>query len=605
MKTLELKEFFDDNVPRYAILSHTWGQEEVSFQDLCWLNDYENKRLEPTSLPALISRTHKRRKEKATAIFRRSGFEKIVQSARLAEQKRLRYLWVDTCCIDKSSSSELSEAINSMFRWYKESAVCFAFLSDVRSRARTRCLFGNSRWFTRGWTLQELIAPREVLFYDKHWNFTGSRSSLSIKIQDITGIPIKELETKLLHRFAPAVRLGWARKRNTSRKEDIAYCLMDIFGITMPLLYGEGGKAFVRLQQEIIKEHRGQSLLAGGYNESPLIRSTFAPSPSYFGNLDMTDYPGEAFHLNNRGLEISLRIFQLPNIGVGSISDRYDVHYAVWEVNVYPRLGFKNFSTHRLCFPLLASSTGSKGTNDEQEMIQLPSRPVVINAGHVPRGTAHRKVLILGPKILDFFRNNFLRVRIRLTGLYKFLPSARLVEVFPPAANIGFESIPGAFATLSLSVGANRNYGTHIFRFLVPGNIRSTNVEGDRSMHFAVILGPYSAAAATETTLGKPGPEVIVSAIEWMDHSKSPERKSDKLQEEAKRFWSLVDAFMAGVPLLDAKIWFDKQVPFFVGGRPLLAATTLKSGVFLNKDRPEITEVGFSLGKGKNQVDTR
>lgn len=599
VETLELKEFVDDNIPPYAILSHTWGQEEVSFQDLCWLNDYEYQRLAPTSLPALLSRTQRWRRNKATAIYRRVGFEKIVQSARLAEEKRLRYVWVDTCCIDKSSSSELSEAVNSMFHWYKKSTVCFVFLSDVRSRARRRRFFENSRWFTRGWTLQELIAPRELLFYDKYWVFIGSRTSLTTKIQEMTGIPIEDLEERPLDSFALAVRLGWARKRNTSRKEDMAYCLMGIFSINMPLIYGEGANAFIRLQQEIIREHRGQSLFAWGYNESLLIRSAiFAPSPSYFGSLDMRDggIDGGPFHLNNIGLEISLLTFRLPNSSIGSTRHEYDIHYAIWDVQAWPpHLGIweRYPPRHRFCIPLFVASTDRKVIDDGQEMMLPPSRPVVININHVPKGTARRRILISEPlKYLVITGND---VHIRLDNL----PSAKLVEVFPPAAEIRInKASPGATGMLHLCIGKRHHYGTHIFRFLVPGNTKNTDMKGNRPKHFAVILGPYS--AATKATLESSGPEAIVSTIEWMDHSKSPDaRKDEKAKEKTKQFWSLIDAFIAGVPLLDAKMWFDKPAPFFVNGRPLLATTTLDSNAHLGAP---ITKIGFTLGSN-SRVD--
>ncbi|KAF2188751.1 HET-domain-containing protein, partial [Zopfia rhizophila CBS 207.26] len=139
-KTLELSEFLGSNIPPYAILSHTWGAEEVSFDDM--------------------------NGDRGTTLTK-AGYRKIRQCCEKALLDGFDYLWVDTCCIDKRSSVELSEAINAMFKWYQNSAVCYAYLADVPSREEPtskNIAFAASRWFTRGWTLQELIAPLRVHF---------------------------------------------------------------------------------------------------------------------------------------------------------------------------------------------------------------------------------------------------------------------------------------------------------------------------------------------------------------------------------------------------------------------------------------------------------
>ncbi|KAE9571193.1 Vegetative incompatibility protein HET-E-1 [Colletotrichum fructicola] len=321
--TLELEEFFDDNIPRYAILSHTWGQEEVSFQDLCWLHDYEKNQMTYASVEALIPQIGQNMEHKATAIRQRAGFDKIVKSALIAIAWDIQYVWLDTCCIDKTSSAELSEAINSMFRWYRNSNFCLAFLSDVDSRGEGYggVRFEDSRWFTRGWTLQELLAPEIVVFYDRSWRDMANRSSLAKRIANITGIPKYILAgDHELNLCSLASRMSWASKRRTSRKEDMAYCLMGLFGVNMPLLYGEGDKAFIRLQHEIIKEHRGkdESLFAWGYNESVLTHgSIFAPSPALMGSGDMRGTSKLSldtlpFDLSNKGLDITLDLFRAP-----------------------------------------------------------------------------------------------------------------------------------------------------------------------------------------------------------------------------------------------------------------------------------------------------
>ncbi|PIL28781.1 hypothetical protein GSI_08825 [Ganoderma sinense ZZ0214-1] len=195
---------------------------------------------------------------------------KIREACKTARDHGHRYLWIDSCCIDKTSSSELSEAINSMYQWYKLAVVCFAFLSDVSAEDEHDAedsSFRRSLWFTRGWTLQELIAPGEVHFFSKEWTFIGSKHTLAHLINEITNIS----DTALLHierlnTFSVAQRLSWAARRETTRVEDQAYSLLGIFDINMPTLYGEGHRAFRRLQEEILRRIPDQTLFAWGAN---------------------------------------------------------------------------------------------------------------------------------------------------------------------------------------------------------------------------------------------------------------------------------------------------------------------------------------------------
>jgi hypothetical protein len=238
------KDFVGDNMPKYAILSHTWGAdtEEVTFQDL----------MDGTG------------KSKA-------GYSKISFCGEQARRDGLQYFWVDTCCIDKSSSAELQEAINSMFRWYQNAAKCYVYLSDVSIRKRKasdQCseytwgsAFRSSKWFTRGWTLQELLAPGldSVKFFSQEEDRLGDKRTLEQQIHEITGIPITALRGTPLSQFDVNDRLLWAENRQTTREEDKAYSLFGIFDIQLPLLYGEGrDKAFKRLREEIDKPSKGE-----------------------------------------------------------------------------------------------------------------------------------------------------------------------------------------------------------------------------------------------------------------------------------------------------------------------------------------------------------
>jgi Heterokaryon incompatibility protein (HET) len=182
-----------------------------------------------------------------------AGYRKILACCARARRYGYTWVWIDTCCIDKTSSAELSESINSVFKWYQAAAICYAYLLDVEliiveGRGSYPSL-KESLWFTRGWTLQELISPTEVLFLDGNWSEIGTRTSLANEITVITGIP--NITYISLDTFSVAQKMSWASKRKTRRVEDIASCLLSLFEVNMPMLYGEGKRAFIRLQEEI------------------------------------------------------------------------------------------------------------------------------------------------------------------------------------------------------------------------------------------------------------------------------------------------------------------------------------------------------------------
>ncbi|KAI0865905.1 hypothetical protein F4860DRAFT_460710 [Xylaria cubensis] len=230
--TLSLVEFVGDDIPPYAVLSHTWGDDEVTFQDM----------------------------HRPGSARQKIGWLKTDSACRLAAQNGFLYLWIDTCCIDKSSSAELSEAFNSMFNWFKRAGQCLVHLADVAPEDSSS--FTHSRWFTRGWTLMELIAPTKVDFYSCDWELIGSRSDLVDKILDVTGIDPFVLAGGDVKQVKVARRMYWASRRKTTRVEDQAYCLMGLFDVNMPLIYGEGERAFGRLQEEIYKYTNDSSIFA-------------------------------------------------------------------------------------------------------------------------------------------------------------------------------------------------------------------------------------------------------------------------------------------------------------------------------------------------------
>ncbi|OJJ70456.1 hypothetical protein ASPBRDRAFT_83066, partial [Aspergillus brasiliensis CBS 101740] len=235
---LKLVEFMSDTIPPYAILSHTWvHDQEVIFEDML-SGTAENK----------------------------PCFTKLKKTAEQAATDGFEYVWIDNCCIDKRSSAELSEALNSMYAWYQAASICYAYLSDVPTDVRIQDAdseFARCRWFTRGFTLQELLAPREVVFFSSEWKVIGRKTELYEVLSTITGIGIQYLSQEaLLSSASIASRMSWAANRNTSRPEDVAYCLLGIFNIHMPLLYGEGERAYIRLQEEIMRQSDDHSIFA-------------------------------------------------------------------------------------------------------------------------------------------------------------------------------------------------------------------------------------------------------------------------------------------------------------------------------------------------------
>jgi len=313
-------------------LSHTWGDAEVSYQE--WI--YARAQRVPCIPWGLV-----RDEDEVDRIKAKSGYLKICKACEMARRDGYQYLWVDTNCIDKTSSAELSEAINSMYDWYAGSGICYAYLDDVppaQSESPAETLeelaaegsaFRRSRWFTRGWTLQELIVPDELGFFSKDWTLLEARSHLASLVTEITSIPKQILygcSHHLLSRFPVAQKMAWAARRKTTRVEDRAYSLLGIFGINMPLLYGEGQRAFRRLQEEILKRSTDKSIFVWQSPEpyelnlphkpygGVLAQSLLAPSPSHFGGSSAVSLGQfvriDLISINNVGITFPPRVVE-------------------------------------------------------------------------------------------------------------------------------------------------------------------------------------------------------------------------------------------------------------------------------------------------------
>lgn len=327
-KTRELLEFFGDKVPEYAILSHRWEEGEVTFQD--W---------------SIAGREKKK------------GYFKIDMACRQAQDHGWKYLWVDTNCIDKSSSAELSEAINSMFSWYQKASICYVYLADVESMPdKWKNMtdeyvehFCQSKWFTRGWTLQELLAPAKMTFYSKDWSKIASRLTLATIISETTQIETRYLcGDGFFENASIAQKMAWVSQRSTTRIEDMAYCMLGIFDVNMPLLYGEGSKSFTRLQEEIIRTSTDHTIFCWTWTSSvpEYWTSLLAPCPQVFKyskdfvnagpvlNEAITSHK-RTYKMTNAGLSINLPIVQTWSYYLGILNAK-----TIVSQNSFSRVGY-------------------------------------------------------------------------------------------------------------------------------------------------------------------------------------------------------------------------------------------------------------------------
>ena len=358
-------EFGDDEVTEYAILSHRWTEQEVDYNE--------------------VVKLAKMGEEERSEIRQRDGYRKILRSCEQAKKDEYKWLWVDTCCIDKRSSAELSEAINSMYRWYENSRICYAYLHDVHNSsfpiagdyARYPKLGGWPEWFSRGWTLQEMIASRDIQFFNRDWHPIGDKRTLAPTLKDITRVPQHILQDGLSsNRPCVAQIMSWAANRTTTRVEDRAYSLMGLLDVNMPMLYGEGKKAFHRLQLEIIRTSNDQSIFAWGCDERLHARtgSILADEPTFFRDCDKMELMNQdefieslrcnipeevlpsieddrfgTFPITNRGIQIWL--FLCPRVGSDLVFQALlpchsrpsdppmAINLALWESNYYRHPG--------------------------------------------------------------------------------------------------------------------------------------------------------------------------------------------------------------------------------------------------------------------------
>lgn len=443
-QNLQFFEFYGNDIPQYAILSHRWESDEISYQDMRDSKKHENKQ----------------------------GFRKIDQFRQLALRDGYEYVWVDTCCIDKSSSAELQEAINSMYQWYRKSGDCYAYLSDVPppnhnidGRGKS-CgapfleSFKASLWFTRGWTLQELIAPENVIFVDANWKKFGTARGLKKSINEVTEISDENLigETNL-----ETLRVGrvmaWAAKRRTTRVEDRAYSLLGLFEIDLPMLYGQGERAFQRLQEEILKINDDASILAWSYidTDTDFTSNGLATSPANFQKYPSLVHPmKKQIHsfvnltstLTPQGLQTTLRIRRDP------IDDA--IGYAV----LVDREGQRFRHRISLVIPLMFPRTASSRFTAENECVRF-SDPVWVSSNFVEKAAPELVCFIRKVKALDI---NFKRDGFSLGS--RVWESYTTTFTYPIQTQTGFRHFPAVLGGLSRKVKCNQREYTFIIELM-------------------------------------------------------------------------------------------------------------------------------------------
>ncbi|KAI0744082.1 heterokaryon incompatibility protein-domain-containing protein [Daedaleopsis nitida] len=353
----------DPSSVHYAILSHVWSLDgEQTYQDLLACQNAFDSQI-PSQLR---SQATARKRDKIRRMVGRESpaptsssgdpgmsiltdprvSDKVRRACAVAHSEGYRYIWIDSCCIDKTSSAELSEAINSMFEWYRKAGVCYAHLADVDwddNPVASDSAFRRSKWHTRGWTLQELIAPDSLVFLSQDWEPLGTKHSLAAVVEEATGVDQHVLnEPNAVYAVSVARRMWWASRRKTTRVEDEAYALMGIFAVHIPAIYGEGRSAFTRLQREIAQRVPDQSIfawgesLSGEHTERKAVQPLLAPAPQEFAPASAVDAiphlrllehlglppdtPPPQFTFTSYGIQARLPVLVRPTIPVRGLA---------------------------------------------------------------------------------------------------------------------------------------------------------------------------------------------------------------------------------------------------------------------------------------------
>ncbi|RSL40770.1 hypothetical protein CEP54_016025 [Fusarium duplospermum] len=502
--TLKLEDFIGVRYrPPYAILSHTWGDDEFLFEEA------QNRIPQDLGNP-------------------KRGLRKVLDACKRARGDGLDYIWIDTCCIDKSSSAELSEAINSMFKWYMESTNCYVFMEDVTFEMDgTMRNFVTSRWFTRGWTLQELIAPHGLLFFDRDWKYMCSRDEIAPTLEKITHItpsilershisPVSDLGRvfrcvgcghvdavkEMLRTESISNKMRWAANRVTTRPEDASYSLLGLFDINMPLLYGEGENAFWRLQEEILHKYPDQSILtwtdrSKGDTSRPYFTKTpasflFRVSQSVNGMIERG-----GIIATSRGLEIDVMVgpcaFCRKKLQPAILTEKLFMAVLNCAVEKSPLTRVAIFV--RPLTPGAPDTAYIRVYNDRLIQLQPGAPPLVLEGGleetirelndmtveYNPQRLSQRRILLAPVNAADHYIKTQPIVQLNAPGIEKVTGHSKHLQMrdepMIPYKRSSFGSGDKGFSTLNLSLAiylGNGNSG-----FFVLYGVPSLSEDGD------------------------------------------------------------------------------------------------------------------------------
>ena len=378
-------ESFDDpqSAPDYAILSHVWSSSgEQSYREVVDVMKHARDGDDYEQASGRLS-------------------EKIMGCCAQALAEGYKYIWIDSCCIDKTSSAELSEAINSRCKWYRSASQCYAYFHDVDDDDDPRApnsQFRTSEWFTRGWTLQELIAPPVLVFLTKDWIPIGTKHSMAQVVSEITGVDAGVLQgAYTIEKVSVARRMSWASKRVTTREEDEAYSLMGLFGIHMPTIYGEGRHAFIRLQEEILKQFPDDTLFAWG-NRCVLSHPRDLLSTSSFISPLPPHHNGRLFASSPRRFRLAgdLRPVSqatlMRRLGMQGPSNHGPLTYSLTRYGVHAELPILRSPVAMLGFLLCLDVSG--------RLVALILQPPA-DLGHLPSPGRRNDTLLVGAPAAD------------------------------------------------------------------------------------------------------------------------------------------------------------------------------------------------------------
>ncbi|OAX37463.1 hypothetical protein K503DRAFT_771461 [Rhizopogon vinicolor AM-OR11-026] len=380
---LEMR-YSPSNTVKYAILSHRWLDEgEPTYEGM------------------------------KSGIAAGPGYEKLKKFCEKALTYGVEFAWSDTCCIDKSSSTELDESIRSMFRWYENSEICIIHLAQSETIEDIM----DDEWMKRGWTLQELLAPRKIKLFSSHWlPMTDDRNDKSHEetkmmktLERATGIPLDDISIYFSGSFGVDRRMAWAARRKTTRVEDVAYSLMGIFDVSLQIAYGEGGdRAFCRLIEAIMQSGNPSVLnWTGEAAFHPSFSCAIPKSPQNYEGL--TRFPNLCqleMTMTSLGLRVPLVVLPLSiSSSIYTEQSEFEERVSQWKVTLECplcptiRINFTEYEENSNCQYALGIVNYSLGSCD---VPRIPGQSVGFILRRAPEYRSMPRVIVCKPRSEHF-----------------------------------------------------------------------------------------------------------------------------------------------------------------------------------------------------------